>query len=434
MSGSLRGIGTGSRHLVGQLRDQYRNVVLGEKSLRSNSSNNNNDNTLDKITIDYPPVLDKIITRFNVMEMEFAFGYGSKVFSQGNNDKSEQSQIDMIYAVRNSIDWHNENLIKNSNDYSILKYGGGKIINTVNNWGAGVYFNPFVQVPVDNNNNNNNNIELKYGITSTKNLIDDLINWKSMYLAGRLHKPVAVIKQSNKFKIFNEYNLTNAVKLSLLLINKENITFNELFLKITELSYIGDPRLKVRGENPNKVKNIVNNQYEIFKILYIPILENNLNDLIQINKNDEIIKFNLTIESIGKILVDLPRNFKSKLISNNINKYEYDEFTNDVIINPFLQIGNEMSYNDLLNIKSINQISSNEWEYLANDIKLSNSSSIRGLSENFFNNGKIMQNSLINVIETIVGSTALVQSLKGILTAGIVRSYKYAIAKRNKAK
>ncbi|GMM44353.1 putative phosphatidate cytidylyltransferase [Pichia kluyveri] len=368
------------------------------------------------------------------MEMEFAFGYGSKVFSQGNNDKSEQSQIDMIYAVRNSIDWHNENLIKNSNDYSILKYGGGKIINTVNNWGAGVYFNPFVQVPVDNNNNNNTNIELKYGITSTNNLIDDLINWKSMYLAGRLHKPVAIIKQSNEFKIFNEYNLTNAVKLSLLLINKENITFNELFLKITELSYIGDPRLKVRGENPNKVKNIVNNQYEIFKILYIPILENNFNDLIQINKNDEIIKFNLTIESIGKILVDLPRNFKSKLLYNNINKYEYDEFTNDVIINPFLQIGNEMSYNDLLNIKSINEIPPNEWEYLPNYIKLSNSSSIRGLSEKFFNNGQIMQNSLINVIETIVGSTALVQSLKGILTAGIVRSYKYAIAKRNKAK
>lgn len=33
---------------------------------------------------------------------------------------------------------------------------------------------------------------IKYGVISTDSLIDDLIHWKTMYVAGRLHKPVGI--------------------------------------------------------------------------------------------------------------------------------------------------------------------------------------------------------------------------------------------------
>ncbi len=35
---------------------------------------------------------------------------------------------------------------------------------------------------------------MKYGVVSVKTLIDDLLNWRSLYVSGRMHKPVRILK------------------------------------------------------------------------------------------------------------------------------------------------------------------------------------------------------------------------------------------------
>lgn len=396
-------------------------------------------------------ILHGVVKRFG-SPLNYAFGYGSKVFSQGSSVDISNSQIDMICAVSDPLEWHRQNLVQNSSDYSFLKFFGSSVINDVSTLGAGVYFNPFVNLNIGGTP-----LELKYGITSTDNLIDDLTNWSTMYLSGRLHKPVAVVQNNPRLLFLNQYNLANAVKLSLLLLNKKTIKESELYLTIAGLSYMGDPRLKVKGENPDKVKNIVDNQFKLFKNLYKPILDNYFPELIQLSSengdtNDNTYIVNISEEQTAHILIELPRKFRSRFFNmfkdTYSSEFSKDVISRDIISNPSVkpmannrENDNEnfgISYNDLQNldlsssVDSLLSIPVHEWEYLPTGYKVKNSRFVRKLASELMKNPNTLRSALSETIETTVGSSALVQSAKGILTAGVVRSWRYALAKRRK--
>ncbi|KAG7934801.1 uncharacterized protein OGAPODRAFT_15093 [Ogataea polymorpha] len=391
---------------------------------------------------DVNDLLRKVVWEFNA-PIRYAFGYGSKVFDQGST-KSSNSQVDMIYAVSYPDHWHSLNIAQNPDHYSSLRHLGSSIVSQIGELGAGVYFNPFVKLNFKRSKVDTN-FELKYGVTSMNTLINDLINWDTMYLSGRLHKPVAVVRNAPKICLLNQYNLTNAIKLSLLLTNKTEISEYGLYHQIAELSYLGDPRLKARGEDVRKVDKIVTNQFEQFREMYLPLLRNYFPKVVQQitapESAEHRFKVNLDSQSIAEIIADLPSTFRRRLLSKYSSKYE-SSLASDLfakrIIAPNQQLADlkpvkaaaELSFLDLQQLSeeaSLNQIPVEDWNYLPNTYKVKNSPFIRNVA-----NDDLLVDSLKDTVKETVLRPALIQSLKGVLTAGVLRSWKYATEKRRK--
>lgn len=122
-----------------------------------------------------------------------------------------------------------------------------------------------------------NRQKVKYGILSTPTLTRDLQHWETLYVAGRLHKPVLTLACAPSLSGPDgplAANTRAALALALLQLPG---TFTELALweKIAGISYSGDPRMSVPGaENPEKVRNIVRGPGVLgaFRGLYAPHL------------------------------------------------------------------------------------------------------------------------------------------------------------------
>uniref|UniRef100_H2YJ28 Phosphatidate cytidylyltransferase, mitochondrial n=1 Tax=Ciona savignyi TaxID=51511 RepID=H2YJ28_CIOSA len=132
--------------------------------------------------------------------------------------------------------------------------------------GAGIYYNTGIQLE---------GRVIKYGVVSEETIVKDLLHWNTLYLAGRLHKPVNIIHHDfeNSLKLLEglKSNLISAVLTSLLIL-PENFTEMELYHTLAGLSYAGDFRMTF-GEDRNKVSNIVSSNLDHFKQLYQPVLK-----------------------------------------------------------------------------------------------------------------------------------------------------------------
>lgn len=220
------------------------------------------------------PIYYRILSKFPPNSFVFAYGSGVKkqigydgVMTGAPPKNSNPPMIDLLFAVDNSFQWHSQNLVMNPSHYSALQMFGSKFIAKYQeSYGAKVFFNTLV--PLEEKN-----LMIKYGVVSTKDLITDLLDWKDLYLAGRLQKPVEIIRDPQSSKIQNalELNLESAVRSALLLL-PEQFTEFEFYCTIAQLSYNGDFRM-IFGENKNKVQNIVEPQVENFRKLYAPRVE-----------------------------------------------------------------------------------------------------------------------------------------------------------------
>lgn len=289
------------------------------------------------INYELKEALRLMLRQFNA-PIVYSFAYGSGVFPQSaskasiseadfravhpsppealiKSQKGSPKVLDFIFGVSHVEHWHSINMKQNRHHYSGLASLGSGVVSRVGNWGAGVYFNPFVEV---------NGMLIKYGVTSIDNLVHDLSSWDSLYLAGRLQKPVKILRDHPRVRLANQHNLIAALRTALLLL-PPNFTEVELYSTIAGLSYLGDPRMALPTENKSKVTNIVDNNIVHFRRLYAPLVKTLPNvdftgpcriddtDWIMNPDPDKGLQQDMDPKRRGNMVRRLPQTFRSRL-------------------------------------------------------------------------------------------------------------------------
>ncbi|RHY92730.1 hypothetical protein DYB37_004052 [Aphanomyces astaci] len=257
--------------------------------------------------------------------VDFAMGYGSAVFQQsGHNDST--SMIDLVLAVEDPLAWHTEQLQRHPEHYSGIKHLGPEaIVYVQENFGAGCYYNTLVPVPGSSQlstfppcvqRHPTFSCLVKYGVVKTSTLCHELTEWPTLYLSGRMHKPVNIITSTPAIDAAASTNLTNALHLAILGL-PETFTEEQLFMvllkfaitKIAGISYWGDFRM-VFGENPKKVRNIVHGSLDKFKQLYQPQIDTST---FVCRLHGSNLQSDMSPEARNAMLLGLPHNITCRL-------------------------------------------------------------------------------------------------------------------------
>ncbi|KAI0786824.1 Mmp37-domain-containing protein [Abortiporus biennis] len=208
-------------------------------------------------------LLEAIVADFDA-PIRYAFAYGSGVFEQDGYGSSNPAMkngpmLDFMFAVTHPSHFHSINMHQHPSHYPLYARAlGSDFVSRVEEISPGIWFNTLVPM---------RGVNIKYGVTTVDNLCSDLLNWKSLYLAGRMHKPIRIIKDDPRVRLTQQVNLTSAIRAALLTL-PETFTENQLFERIAGFSYAGDVRMLLPAENRGKVGNIVRKQAPQFKELY----------------------------------------------------------------------------------------------------------------------------------------------------------------------
>ena len=126
--------------------------------------------------------------------------------------------------------------------------------------------------------------QIKYGIISNALFKADMLEWKYIYVSGRLHKPVRLLQEPTNETAFGSITLQELIVKnrlyalsSSLLTLPPSFTVADILVKIAGLSYSGDFRMQV-GEHPDKVQNLVQGDVAGFFDLYQPFLRHFLEE------------------------------------------------------------------------------------------------------------------------------------------------------------
>jgi translocator assembly and maintenance protein 41 len=359
----------------------------------------------------------------------YAFAYGSGVFPQSAATASRTTHsphpnppeailkwqkgggkmIDFIFVPRFSQHFHWLNLREHRDHYSFLgSLGSGVVSHVQDKYGAGAYFNPYITV---------NGTLIKYAVVNFETLFRDLTEWDTLYLAGRLHKPVKILFEEPNIRVANQRNLLSAVRCALLLL-PPTFTEKELYSTITGLSYQGDPRMQYGSENPKKIDNIVNNQLRHFRYLYHDLIMSLPNTRyvddqathksgwMEDDTLDIRLEQDMDPERRANIVRRLPKRFREKVYFQYRDKFD---------------------------------ISGREYqEMLAASADEDEKGGVKRQVAGAFDKRVALEKDLPQMVTRAINQTvkwpSTLQSMKGLLTAGPVRSWQYLQEKREKGR
>lgn len=379
------------------------------------------------INDEFKEALRQILWQFRA-PIRYAFAYGSGVFPQSKASassssglhpapspaitkvqKGESKMIDFIFGVSYTQHWHSLNLQQHRDHYSAVGSLGSYVVSRIqDNWGAGVYFNPYVTV---------NGTLIKYGVVNLDTLCRDLSEWDTLYLAGRLQKPVKILRDDPRVRLANQVNLISAVRTALLLL-PSSFNEHELYSTIAGMSYMGDLRMTLPTENPHKVANMVTHQLPNFRRLYAPLIENLPNvafqdprcsrpDWAEDPSTNATLVQDMDPVKRGNMVRRLPKSFREKLYFRYQSKFQIPQLE-------FNKMLEESSDEDPTRIK---RRQGGQFEQrVASDDQLALKQEVGG------------------VIKKTIAWPSMSQSIKGPVTAGFRRTWRYMKEKREKYK
>ena len=101
--------------------------------------------------------------------------------------------------MRSPLEWHAENMRRNPSHYAphLRALGPAAVVAIADRVGVGVHFNTLVPwrggADAGATLGPGHATHYKYGVVSLDTLCDDLTEWRSLFLAGRMQKPVAAL-------------------------------------------------------------------------------------------------------------------------------------------------------------------------------------------------------------------------------------------------
>ena len=184
----------------------------------------------------------------------------------------------------------------NPNDYSFMAKMYPHISHWIGGACAGMYFNadlPLTPQSIPSAKSHSPGLDvkggvsrrIKYGVISTHDFITDCTEWKWMYLAGRLHKPVyslyptlGINEYPREFAPSIHANQRNALVYSLLQLHRLHsahllsLGLVDVLRQVVGLSYSNDIRFTFKTEDPLKVEKIVHGSQRWLTDMYLPLL------------------------------------------------------------------------------------------------------------------------------------------------------------------
>lgn len=130
-----------------------------------------------------------------------------------------------------------------------------------------------------------------------------------------MHKPVSILSTNEDIQTASSTNLSHALNYALLCL-PEKFSEHDLYMKIAGISYLGDFRMTF-GENPKKVRNIVDGNLKSFRELYQYKIQNSPFLSRSISNSDVLVANSIDPKVRQTIVEALPSNVLKRLAAKD---------------------------------------------------------------------------------------------------------------------
>ena len=242
-------------------------------------------------------------------KVESVKAYGSSIAYQSGYKANEKKQVDLIVVVDDIKKFYEENLKKNGYMYKMtpkiyFKHASKERLKKA----AGICYTTDIKYGIDT---------YKMGVIEKVDVLDDLLNWKTFYIAGRFQKEMFTAVEDKEIEKANELNKKNALTIALLLLDKDKPKLIDLYEQICSLSYMGDNRKNFKAEDPNKIKKLASGSKDHFNKEY-----KDKTNLFTTDKDENI---KIDYKKVYSMIKYLPNELKEKIFDSIGNSQEEEK-------------------------------------------------------------------------------------------------------------